>query len=105
MSDRCETCGWWDPPPKDENQNWGMCQFTPPGEMPEDASIAILATGRCSKHTAVQRRRDLVMLAGQALTGLAGSHYEHLVPQKDIAHDCLAQADAILEWTEADDNG
>ena len=39
--------------------------------------------------------------AGQALVGLAASHYEHLTPQSDIAHDCYTQADAMLAAREA----
>ena len=98
MTDRCETCGWWNRELADLVETaadplMGECRR----ETPVHWSPA-LSTDGCGEHTAVQRRRDRLMLAGQALASvhaIAASTPEAMNQRKaDIA---LGVADAVLE--------
>ena len=104
MNDQCETCGWF----QLIGTELGIClrQAPPSGRKDEHQRFAdwpqVENWQGCGEHTAVQRRRDRLMLAGQAMAGLAWAHYKDLTTYADIAHDCCELADAILTKAEGE---
>ena len=98
MTDRCETCGWW--ARYQAGRKIGRCERSPPkdGEW-----LCTEGDEGCGEHTAVQRRRDRLMLAGQAIPGLVqaevastgGADFDY------TAHEAIRLADIILEHADA----
>ena len=104
MTDRCETCGWWDAEDPDESVEcseepvFGFCTLNPRPEVKNGHQ-------RCAQHTAVQHRRDRLALAGQAMVPLLESSDalpDDALPVlwKTVADQAFAQADAILAKAE-----
>ena len=94
MTDRCETCGWFIEPTGGEP--YGFCSEAPPGGI-ESKDRRMYPSGRCSRHTAVQRRRDRMMLAGQALAGLVGDPNCDSMSAEWHAETSYRFADAVLD--------
>ena len=116
MNDRCETCGWYSELRSDDQASYGTCQRSAPRPMTQDIDETSVLPAAwwprvdscdfCGEHTAIQRRRDRLMLAGQALSGLF-SDAETLKacgPQGEIAKHMLSMADAILIKAEEEDD-
>ena len=110
MINRCETCGWWErfvP-----NSELGVCKRNAPENVtmqdpdrPVPTRVAWPETFQadwCGEHTAVQRRRDRLMLAGQITAGAmmqaAALRIEISGAMADMG---IAVADAILERADA----
>ena len=92
MTDRCETCGWMKPAVKRDDELAG----SPPMCMFDVQSVPVSEDHGCSNHTAVQRRRDRLMLAGQALAGFLASN-----STGNLVAASFARADEMLERADA----
>ena len=100
MSDRCETCGWFES---------RQCRRNAPRPYPwseANDAVSFKVAGwvdvskddGCGEHTAVQRRRDRLMLAGQAMTGVVlHSSRSTAELSGELAAVAFALADAVLE--------
>ena len=107
MTDRCETCGWWQPPSPQAKggpyEKFGSCRRRS-GLDGNTEYMGERAEDWCGEHTAVQRRRDRLMLAGQALGGLCVQQYG-LADREGVLHEYMAKqaldyADAVLTKAE-----
>ena len=111
MTDRCETCGWMGSETTSrmvggERMRYQVpvCRRGPAKFHQEDTGWPVLRPEEdwCGEHTAVQRRRDRLMLAGQAMTGLVlHSSRSTTELSGELAAVAFALADAVLERADA----